>query len=402
MQIKTQILITAILLISTLNAISQTLPELSDAENPVWYYIKVKGTSERTARIFKNTNNDIYGNFVYNITTDAGQDNCLWRFEKNSSGYILINKGTGKNLSVRTAGDIEANLQIASFDGDAGSDIWQIIPYEDSFQIQSASGKYLHQADNYNNRSYVIMLTDDTWKNSSNSLYSFVLYNPAFPEKSDFEQHWYYIFSGKNGYETKCITDLDNNTDDKVKFELQNRIKNNNHQLWKMIVAPQERGNNVCFINKATGNIIRTNYDFNGYYCVQSTTDAYDTNGWRLIYTGEGQFLICGLNDIGVTGFLNAASSNESPEYISEGKDIINSAYTWTFKKEDSPTDGIKVDDAVNDIIVYSCDRKIYVEGCSDYTITHITGMRMNAGAALPVGVYLVTTPHGTMSVVVR
>lgn len=403
-------LIVAIILIACFNIAAQ-LPETSTAVDPIWYYIQVKGEGDRAGRVFSVNNNDIYGGYISDIQNDTDRKNYLFRFEKNGEQYSIISRLDGKNLNIRTAPEIESNFSILTLTSNAAG-AWELIPQGNYFQIKSSTGDYAHQANSGGNRNFVTMTVDSEWSNDDNSYYHFVLYDNSLPQASTTENHWYYIKSGNPQYSNMCVTDITDNGEDFIKFELQDLVVNNRYQQWKLVSLTGSNRDAYYFINRETENIIQTAYDFDGYYTsdnftgyysVQTTQDKAATNGWRLNYIEGNQFTISGLNDLGILAYLNVASTESVPEFLPAN--IFSSVYSWTFKEELDPGTGIE--DIVapgqgSDINIYTVGRKIVVEGTEDYTITNISGIRMSKNHALPVGIYIVNANGITRSILVR
>ena len=380
-------------------AAQEQLPTVSTAENPVWYYCKVKGTGTRVDRILMVANNDVYGRFLSSITTATQRNNCLWRFEKSGNAYVIINKQTNKKLSVRT--DATKNIDVATVE--ENPDVtWEINPYNDSFQIKASSGKYIYQADDSSNRNFLIMLS--AAGTSANANYTFLPYNDELPEISDTKDIWYYIFSGNPEYKNKCITDINETGSGIVKFEIQDKQENNNYQQWKLIKPINATNDNVHFVNRATNNIIQTRYDFDGYYNVQSTDNAENSNGWQLTFINLDQFQISGKDETEITGYLNASLNQGEAAPIPLKTEFLNSNYSWRFEKAKGGTsiEEIDVPDPFDNIRIYVINKRIVVEGTDDYMLTHISGMRMPKDRELHTGVYLVTIQGKTKSVLVK
>ncbi|NDV46475.1 hypothetical protein D0T49_05395 [Paludibacter sp. 221] len=385
--------------------IAAQLPETSTATDPTWYYIQVKGEGERAGRALCKIGNDVYGRHLSDIVTNSDRDNYLWRFEKSGNNYNIINKAAANMLDIRTATEIEENIKIATLKQNSPTS-WEFIPYNDYFQIKASTGDfYLHQANNGGKRDFVIMMEGEYWGSSNNSYFQFLSYNDIPPKISESTNYWYYIFSGNPQY-NKCITDIEAGSSEKIKFELQDQTENNKHQQWKLIKPINATDEKVYFVNRATKQIIQTEYDFNGYYCAQSVSSVDATNGWQVSYLGLNQFSISGYNNYNTIGYLNVSSTESPAETIPD--DMLNTSFSWIFKEELNPG---KDDDTGLDIVsknpfdtidVYTVDRKIIVDGTDDYVVTNMYGIRVNADQQLAAGVYLVTIQGKTLSILVK
>lgn len=393
----------------TIQKIDAQLPEVSTPDNPLWYYIQVKGEDDRIGRVFTVTGNDIYGDYIENIGNEEDKDNRLWRFEKNAENYNIINKATNKKMAIRIAQDIESGLKIATLPDDT-SESWELLEYNGYYQIKSASGhNYAHQANNYGGkRNYVIMFVGTDWYRSDNSLFSFIPYDKSLPQLSiGNEEYWYYILSGNPKYKDKCITDVSSSSNNEIKFDIQDMIVNKENQQWKAIRPINADDDLMLFINRQSGNAIQTKYEYNGQYCAQATKDMETTNGWELSHIDLNQFTIAGVNEDGYKGHLNISTENTDISYLPDAKNLLNSNYTWIFKKEPNPH-GNSIEhhkqspNILANIKIYQQGKRIIVEGVEEYTITSISGISYNKSCELPNGIYIVNIYGKTKAFLVK
>lgn len=394
---KKNLLITILILCGFYANVLAQLPKTSTAEDPIWYFIHLKGSDEkRFGRVLKLTGTYIYGDYLLNLTSTLNRNAALWRFEKHGNNYTIINRRTNQSLDITKAPtEIEDDLNIATLAANP-SVSWSIVTAGNYFQIKSSSGVYLHQTNDGGNRNFVIMtLDDDEWAFSDDSYFQFLEYKSdnALQISDDKESHWYRIVSGNPNFKNKCITDISAGLSEKIKFELKDSVKDNTYQQWKLIKPINTSTGTTYFVNKATGNIIVPEYDFNGFYNAQSATTTDNKLGWTLGYLASNQYIVSGFNEAGVKGYLNVASSLLEPTYLSDN--IFNSSYSWAFEKLYSgPETSILYPDADNfpdHIKVYTIDKRIIVEGTDNYLISHISGTRISNDQYLATGVYLVT-----------
>ena len=384
-------------------AVAQSeLPEVSTSENPIWHYIQVVGTdATRKDKVFSITSSDgyydLYAVDLSTLTTTSRKNLSLFRFEKNADGsYKIIHRSTNRELDIRTKASSTIGTVV-----DNSSLSWKLNAYNNAYQILSSDGKYLFVGGS----TVDYDVTTSTLGTSNNALFKFLVYNNTTPEISDTTDVWYYIYSGQTGNKNKCITDVNETGSGVVKFTLTDKENNNNAQQWKVIKPTNDTNSTLHFVNRATGNIIQTAYDFTGYFNAKSTTDVEKSNGWKLTFIDFDQFRISGLDNTGTTGYLNASSTTERAELIPSSSNFVNSAYAWRFKKVDSGTsiDKIETNETSNLFDNVKVENKrIIVEGIDNYTISHISGISVQKNIELPVGVYLVTINGKTKSYLVK
>ncbi|MCC8147335.1 MAG: hypothetical protein LIO93_13075 [Bacteroidales bacterium] len=379
------------------------LPEASTAEKPVWYYFQVKGSDLRAGRIFHLNGSDVYGKLFSEIV--GSRNRYLWRFEKNDDGsYTIISRQGNKQLDTRF--DSAKNAEIITA-VDSSSVTWELVEYKNNWLIKSSSGRYAVQAGAGSNMEYVIMAS--TFGSTDNGSYSFLLYDNTTPEISDTKDIWYYIKSAEPtlAKDQACITDINADESSPVKFEVlakEQDEEKSKFQQWKVIKPENATNNNVFFVNRQTGNIIQTAFDYNGYFNAQSTDDIENSNGWTLTFIDRNQFKISGLDSQNVTGYLNASFTNEPAGLIPGNSEFLNSAFAWAFELVSPRTsmEDVPTPDPFADVKVKIIERRIYVEGTDDYMVSHISGIRVAKDVQLPIGVYLITIQGKTKSYLVK
>lgn len=372
------------------------LPEVSTADNPAWYFIQVVGEgNSREDRVF-----DVQGNYVYGATLNKTSDAQLFRFEKNGNNYIIISKPTGKKINVGLNNNEEALVM-----SETGLD-FKLEPlatyYYNITATQPATGGdvskvWAHQANS--NSSYKIILVNTTWSSGANSQFSFIPYDAMNLEYSTAEKSvWYSINSAKTNSTGECITDASSD----IKIAVDGFIENNENQLWKLL----QNGSKVNFVNKATGKAIQNQSDVSEtnpmYNYTQLTEDATGNDGWTLNHLRGGQFSISGVEEDNITRYLNATEEGAAPEPF-DSNALTNSGFAWRFKKISTTYTGIPtIGKEGRDFFIYSVNRRIIVEGTSNYTIRTIHGTSVNKNTVLPVGIYLVTVNGKTSKLLVK
>jgi hypothetical protein len=379
------------------------LPDVSTAANPVWYYIQVQGDPDgRADRVFTADGTNVMGRAIVVSTADADVSKQLWRFEKDGSNYVIINKSTGKKLDIVYSSSLSARVATLN---DNPTTRWQLEAFNGYYTIKATvapSGGttdkiYAHQASNWDGKlNYAIIFESTQYYHTPNSLFQFVFYQSANLELSD-DTHeiWYQIASVK--HPTKCITDVVNQNHPEVKFAIEDATENNSAQQFKL-VKKSTTDSKLHFINRSTGNLIQTSSVFNAPYSyTQFTTEKSTSSGWTANYLGSGQYEISGVETEGVTRYLNASSNNADPDmYIeNESKDT---GFAWMLKKVN--TTGINSSTQDN-IRIYATNHHVIVEGTDNYIVRTIQGIPVNPAAELPTGIYLVTVNGKTTKVLV-
>jgi hypothetical protein len=174
------------------------LPDVSTAENPVWYYIEVQGEPDRAGRIFTLLDGDsvVYGRSKTASTDEAELGRQLWRIEQNGDDYTIVNKTTGKKLDVSYYS--AKSISVAAI-SDNPTTRWKLLPAGEWYNLQAtaapaggdASKVYLHQANDYGSRDFVIMLENSGYNGNANSRFGFVpLIAPVEVEAEDIRPLW--------------------------------------------------------------------------------------------------------------------------------------------------------------------------------------------------------------------
>jgi hypothetical protein len=157
------------------------------------------------------------------------------------------------------------------------------------------------------------------------------------------------------------------------------------------------------FINRATGNAIHTNTRFDRYYYLNFTNNPVESDGWNLESLGNGQFSIFTKTPEGVVNYWYATTPNEPTTEYTNGY-VLNSLYAWKFSWADEENSTSIKKPSLNEegIRIYSYDKRIIVEGNSDFRITTVYGAPVPRNEYLPTGIYLVTVKGRTTKVLVK
>jgi hypothetical protein len=386
------------------------LPTASSSADPVWYYIQVQGGSDGRSNLVFTADNDgvrVFGKSVLLSGNASEIDKQLWRFEQNGSNYTIFNKATGKKLT--TSFNSSKGISVATLNATA-STTWQFINNSNYFNLKAsaapsggnASAIYTHQANNYDSRNFVIMLESSTYNNTENSRFRFVLYQDFEIELSDEDKSvWYIISNAKPGYQNKGITDIVDRGNPNVKFSLEELTSGNKNQQWKAVKKNADTNDKrVNFINRETGRIIRTHSVFNDpFNFIQFTENQNESNGWTTRYLGEGQFEVFGMENDGVTRYLNASSmaANQSDLYIEDASK--DTGFAWQFTKAN--LSGLNPISSENNHI-YVKDKQIFVDGTDNYTIRTVHGIAAVQNKPLPTGIYFVTVNGKTTKILIH
>lgn len=403
---KKKSLITGLVLslLFCLNAVAQN-PDASTASNPKWYYIQVVGSGTTANRVLTVVDNTVVGQPL--SLNNLSLLNCqLWRLELVPSvGYLIINKSTGKRLSVTYDTATQQRIAIASADA---STCWRygLQTNNSGFYLNLASETgldgtagtiYLQQTATSPN--YGLIFTGSANRTGVNTTFNFASSNIPVASTED-DVVWMYIQNNKTG---KYLTDAVASSQDNAYFTLDVLKTDGNEtvQQWKLV--PKTGGNSMALINRATGNIVGTNTVFDRYYYLQYTNDPEDEDGWNYELISNGQYAVSTTDANGIVKYWYATTPDQPTEsYVKDY--AYNSAYAWIFSwASEEIITGINPPQVLPDNIrVYSNDKRIYVEGCNDYKIITIYGTPVNQNAGLPVGVYLVITKDRTIKVLVK
>ncbi|MDR1436659.1 MAG: RICIN domain-containing protein [Candidatus Symbiothrix sp.] len=383
-------------------------PLVGTEDDPVWYYIQVQGDNDgRADRVFTADGTQVFGRAMVLATNSPETDKQLWRFEKNGNNYILFNKANGKKLNITY--NSSQSITVAALNDNPVTQ-WQLVKSGDYYNLRAtvapsggdASKIYAHQANNWDNRNFVIMFESTSYNSTPNSRFRFILYEDYTIELSTEENEiWYCITSAKQECLNKGITDIVSDAHPEIKFSLETIVPGNEKQLWKAVGKSNGlAGEHIDWINKATGNIIQTASLYrNSYYYTQYTDQPEQSNGWLTRYLGGGQFEIYGQENDGVTRYLNAASKEQQQPDCLIDDNTKDTGFAWIVKKAG---DFSALDKIPEQPQPYSKSGRIMVEGNNDYIIRNVQGLKINRHTALPAGIYLVTVNEKTTKILVK
>lgn len=398
MKHKELLLLLCIAILFPLKALAQ-LPEVSTAENPVWYFIQVVGAdSNRENRVFVAKDGYLYGEAL-NKSSNAQ----LFRFEKSGNQYFIISKSTNQKLDVGMNGTEEALKLSASgigFTLDPLAGVFFNITASSTPTGGDASKKWAHQANS--NSSYKIILVSTTWSSGANSQFSFIPYEALNLEYSTTGNDvWYTIQSAKTGNNDMYMTDVQNG--DGSRYLSLTSGENTDSQYWKLV----KKGTLTQFVNKATGNVLQTKSDlvdpYFQYNFTQLTQDAAQSKGWSLTHIRGGQYAISGVEEDNITRYLSASNTgNNTPEELNLNDNLYFSSFAWKLTKADGDVSIPVLNGEENTFYAYPENRKIKVVGADEYSVRTIQGVLVDKDSTLPVGIYLVTANGKTVKVLVK
>lgn len=407
---KKFILILSLLLVASINQMFAQLPEVSTSTHPRWYYIKVQGSDAgRKDRVFTNETNKIFGREQIYSNSFTDMNKQLWRFEQDAEGhYMMINKAaSARKLDI--VFDAEKNIVQAVLSLNPTTS-WSLVQRGNYYSIQAVtpiSGKtgyrYAHQANSSGERNYAIMMETTTWASTADSYFSFVPFeDPNLVMSNDKSQTWYVIKSNKAGYEGKCITDVTGASLADIQFGINDYEEGNTNQLWKAVKkVASVSDTRFDLVNKATGNIIQTDYSLHqGYYYTQAAQDLAASNGWQVTYFGKDAYSIFGTNADGLKRYLNATLAGDVPDSYN-ADNLSGTGFSWGFEKVlITDIDELMTEELSDSFNAYSEGHRIYVIGADDYVIRTVTGVVVSKDSTLPAGIYLVTANGETKKMI--
>lgn len=375
------------------------LPEVSTANNPKWYYIQLIGEEDRADRMYTLIDDKhVYGRYRINSTDDAELGKQLWRFEKSGSRYVIINKLTGKRLSLEFDQEMNsgcAMLNSAStitFDLKRAGNYFQIIGSRAA--TGSPSGEiYLHQGNS--GYDYAIITVGSYYGASINSMYRFVPFEEfRFTYSDDIETSWYNIVNCGEAYDGLAIKEEQNGVSSQL--VLVDAVEEDYAAQWKA-VRPAQGG--VQWVNRQTGNAINTTSEPMGIFnLLQAKTLVADGDIWTATYLGDKQYSFSCIEDDRVERYMGANAENANAPEELDLKKILNSSHAWQLRLvETEPT-------AVNEVetdmpTVRVRNHRIYVDGCTDFKVYTASGVKMPADSRLQPGLYIVTVKDKSVKI---
>ncbi|MDL2222623.1 hypothetical protein LJB98_00815 [Bacteroidales bacterium OttesenSCG-928-M11] len=393
------------------NVIIAQAPKTSTAEDPIWYYIQVIGTSTVSNRVFTcEEDGTVHGRERYVTMDREVVDTQLWRFEaRSSTNRRIINKATGKMLHVvydeakQKRFAVVADASTLSYSFPTNGDYNNIKIATNESTIGGTTGHvYAWQSLPAAQFDYAIEFRPSTSMDSDNARFKFIFSGDYLPEISDEKNYyWYHITTAKTGHAGKAVTYVNNSPNSRMKFSLEDlKTPFDDNQLWRVELNNTSDGEVVQFINKATGYAIGTDVDFYDFYYVQPSTEVKG-NGWFIASSSEGaQCCIRTKNDDGSISYLNATVAGENTEIFSDSY-TANTGYAWIFSFAQNEDAAIPQVDNKVDFVPYVENRRIYIQGIDDYTVRNVYGVTVNKDNELKSGVYLVTVKGETQKVLV-
>lgn len=378
---------------------------VSTADNPKWFFIRVKGSGATAGLVITENNGAVAGETIKNGGfAETGKQ--LWRIEARATStptagtYCIINKFSGKKLDIAYNASKAKRIAVAS---ETPLTEWRIINnYNLRAATEPAGGTsghcYLLQTGS--EESYSLIFSSSSAISDDNAKFEFWAYG-SFPVISTGDEiAWLRIQNAKTSLAGKCLADAGDATANGP-FLMVDQAENDLSQQWKIVLknAPSESGR-VDFVNRATGRSIGTSTIYNTYYYLQAFTGSEANEGWRIQALSGALYEIASGSLTGAW-FWNATADGESPRLYSGSPDK-EQGYAWQFSLVEETATGIQRPEIPYNIKVYTRDRFIYVEGTDRYTIVNICGLRMPNNRQLPVGVYLVNVNNQTIKVLVK
>jgi hypothetical protein len=380
-------------------SLSTAAQTASTEANPQWFYIQVKGTGITTKdKVLTDVNGQVQG-IALDATSLEALNKQLWRFEAQSSGYFVINKASGKRLTVA----VDANgVRTAALSDDATTRWSFVLSTTSGYkyvklltepQEGTAGEIYLSQI---KTSPYSYKLVSQAERSTDNEVFRFVL--SEFPVlSSDNTTLWMTIQNPKTG---KYLTDAVTSAPGK-NFILA-ASDGSQAQQWKMI---NKGAGKADFVNRATGNIISTSTTLNKYYYVGYATDPAESDGWQysLISGATNQYAIYSTNVYGVDSYWNATTDGQPADRYGSGS-AANTTYAWQFTwvEEVKNTTAINPPAVADKFRAYAQDGYIHVPNCKDYRITTLYGTPVRKNIQLPAGLYIVTADGKSVKVLVK
>lgn len=157
-------------------------PKVSTTDAPTWYQIQVKGSdTDRNDKVL-SLSDEASGFRIYGagqmFSEEDELNKQLWRFENSDGNFKIINRfDEGKSVSI--ASWEEKTISVAV--GSSTPKEWELIPSTNIsagyYLIKDAAGgnePYLHQANNYGGREFVVMTTGSGYGTGMDSQFRFV------------------------------------------------------------------------------------------------------------------------------------------------------------------------------------------------------------------------------------
>lgn len=325
---KQILLIFSALLIMFGNELKAQLPEVSSSATPKWYFIQVVGESERAGLVFTAEEDIVYGK---QLATDDFPEliKQMWRFELDGTDYAVINRATGQKLEI--AYNAAKNINYSITDNTPLSK-WQItVASAGGYNIKSTTGTtektsavYAHQANNYDNRVYVIMFESSGWSGNANSRFEFICYEEQAPVSSTQQNPaWYYIEVLGESERAGLVYTVEDNQVFGRSVISGGSLEDMDRQLWRF----ERSGNAFAIVNKATAKKLDIDYNSDKGINIALLADAPSTNWIIEKCNGKDYF-----NIKAVTAYPGRSSniySHQANNYDSRNYAIIFESYGY-------------------------------------------------------------------------
>jgi hypothetical protein len=382
--------------------------EESTADNPKWFYIRVRGAGATAGLVITERAGVVTGETLQ-TELSTGIDQQLWRVEAGETSsptakcYRIINKASGKKLDIAYDAGRTKRIAVAS---ETPLTEWRIVNNTNLRAATEPAGGtsgqvYLTQTDS--DGDYLLTFAASSGITNDNAKFDFWAYG-SFPLIcSGNAVAWLRIHNAKTSLSGQCLADV-GDAAPQGPFLMVEQAADDHSQQWKIVYAnPPADPDRVDFVNRATGRAIGTTTVYDMYYYLQAFTVPEVNEGWRIeALSGALHQIASGSPTAAWFWNAMAMADGEQPPLFYEGSPDKEQGFAWQFSLVEEKTTGIRRPEVSSNIKVYTRDRYIYVEGADSYTITNVCGMRMPHHRPLPAGVYIVNTDNNTIKVLVQ
>lgn len=368
------------------------LPEVSTSADPQWYYIQIVGEEDRADRVYTLEGaKDIHGRYIINSEDDAELGRQLWRFEKNAAGrYIIYNKLTGKRLTLEYDSDQDSGCAKLSTTSSITFELKRAGNYFQVIGSQAAAGTnsgevYLHQGNS--GTDYCIITTGSYYGASINSMCRFVPFEDfRIAYSDDIEETWYTLANCGAAYSGLVIKEEQDGTASTL--VLAEAADGDYASQWKA-VKPADGG--VQWVNRQTGNSISAvSRPANMFNILSTAIPSEAGNAWTATYLGSLQYAFSSIEDDQVERYMGAnAEQAETPEVL-DLKKILNSPHAWNLNRIESVPVSVGSVEGISPR-VRVVNRRIFVDGCDDFSVYTVLGIRVPSDRQQQPGLYVVS-----------
>lgn len=380
------------------------LPEVSTEQAPLWYYIQIVGEEDRANRVYTSADGiHVTGQPMIISDDDNELGKQLWRFEQNASGnYTIVHKLSGKRLTVEF--DEEQNSGCAML-SNSSTITFQLKRAGNYFQVisskaaegTSSSEIYLHQGNS--GYDYNIITVGSYYGGSINSMTRFVPFEEfRFTYSDELTDSWYNIINCGEAFSGLCIKEEGNETSSQLILEA--GVDDETAQ-WKAVKPASGKG--VQWVNRASGRVIATNSEpFGLFNRLWTNTVVANENVWTTTYLGDKQYAFSTVEDDNVERYMGANSDQAEAAEELDLRKLANSSHAWVLRMVESVPTSIGQATETNHLTIRVIDRRIVVEGCTDFNIHTLSGMAMPTDLQLQPGIYIVSAQAKSTKIIVK